>query len=530
MKMNFPAFLLLFTLFVNGVSAQENFRVEIRESGIQGLPAVHSGVFTQFDGKWILIGGRINGLHGFLPPSAFPASGINDSIWIVDPVNWNVWSSPVSGLPIDIREPVSSSNMQFFRNDSILYLTGGYGWKSSVNDFRTFPTLTAIQLKGLIYAVINQLPISPYFESVTDPYFAVCGGNMGKLDSSYFLAFGHRFDGIYNREDSLGFFDQEYIYEIKRFKISHQPNLTIQKLPAFIDSVDFRRRDYNLIPQVFSDGSYGYTAFSGVFRKGVNIPFFNTVDMDSDTFRARNDFHQDLNQYQTAVIPLYDATGNIMHTLFFGGMAMYYQDTVNNQLATDSLIPFVKTISQISRFGNDSLSEYLLEARMPGFLGTNAYFFPHRNISTINQDIIDLNSITGKTIIGYIIGGIESPDANISDTDPTLSFASKRVFEIYLNKNPVGKDPILKTYPFSLKIFPNPSNTEFNLKLSVTSMENIQINILDDMGRHIINLYDGLISEKQFKWRPSGLTSGYYFCELKTKGFRKLYPLYFISN
>src|SRR4051794_24984174 len=43
------------------------FRVEMRpvDVGSMAMPTLHSYTAAQYDGKWILFGGRTNGLHGF---------------------------------------------------------------------------------------------------------------------------------------------------------------------------------------------------------------------------------------------------------------------------------------------------------------------------------------------------------------------------------------------------------------------------------------------------------------------------------
>ena len=120
------------------IFSQQLFTLRLIPSTITAAPAVHSGTFGSYNNKWFFVGGRKNGLHGFLTPSAFPYQGINDSIFIVDANTNQSWSASTYALPDSIREAITTSNMEFYMNDSMLYMIGGYGWNDSVQDFITF--------------------------------------------------------------------------------------------------------------------------------------------------------------------------------------------------------------------------------------------------------------------------------------------------------------------------------------------------------------------------------------------------------
>src|ERR1043165_191097 len=148
--------------------SQQLFTLRLEPSTLTSTPAVHSGAFGEYNGKWVFIGGRKNGLHGFQPPFGFPNNGINNTIYVVDPTTDQSWNASTGSLPDAIREPITSSNMEFYLQDSTLYMVGGYGWKDSIQDYITFPTLTAVNIKGLMNAVINAQPIDSFFRQITD--------------------------------------------------------------------------------------------------------------------------------------------------------------------------------------------------------------------------------------------------------------------------------------------------------------------------------------------------------------------------
>src|SRR6185436_8805557 len=155
------------------------------------------------------------------------------------------------------------------------------------------------------------------------------GAHLEKLDTTFYLVFGHKFTGAYHRADSLNI--QQYSNAIRTFQIHDDGiNLSIANFQQTVDTANFHRRDYNLVPQIFPDRQFGFTAFSGVFRYGINQPFLNSVDIKPMLFSVNNTFTQNLSNYESAVMPIYDSLGNIMHNVFFGGMSLYYVDTTTH--------------------------------------------------------------------------------------------------------------------------------------------------------------------------------------------------------
>ncbi|MFU8861285.1 MAG: hypothetical protein ACNA8K_12780 [Cyclonatronaceae bacterium] len=73
-----------------------NYSVALQPVDIPGLPGLHSYAYGQHNGKWLLIGGRIDGLHARRPFESFPASHNNTSIFVIDIANREFLSA--SGL------------------------------------------------------------------------------------------------------------------------------------------------------------------------------------------------------------------------------------------------------------------------------------------------------------------------------------------------------------------------------------------------------------------------------------------------
>lgn len=518
-------FLLFFSLMLN---AQEYFRIELEEFSINGNPGIHSAAVGVYNNNWIIIGGRTNGLHGFNAIDPFSTNGNNNNIYLINPENETVQSLSVNNLTTELKEALTVSNMQFYQaNDTLLYIIGGYGWNDSAQEFLTSRALVAVNLKTLSQRIETQNNnIEDCFSIMKDERLAVCGGHLKKIDNTYYLVFGHLFDGTYTRNNS-GLHFQKYTRAIRKFEIDNSTPLSISNYTETYDSINFRRRDYNLVSQIFPDRSYGFTAFTGVFQEVFTLPYLNTIDIIESGYSINNTFNQNLNQYHTAVMPVYDSVNNFMHTIFFGGIGLYYRDTMSNTLVVDSLVPFVYTVSMVTRDSVGNMTEYELDVRFPALLGTNAEFIPLQNISKYEGNILNLNSLNNKTLVGYIFGGIESPEQNISTTDPSNSFATQRLYKVFINKNEPDTTITSSYYPIiepaSLKIFPNPFDDSFQLQLKNLSTKQLTLKIFGANKQLIQQVYVGNEATQSFTIDATHLAQGLYFIELRTDKYRKVY-------
>ena len=101
--------LLILSLLV-GMSqlamAQNNFyyTVELTPVSLPNFPGLHSYAHAQADGKWLIIGGRKDGLHARQPFNAFPQASNNTDIYVVDIATQQFWSASVNNLPTGIAE------------------------------------------------------------------------------------------------------------------------------------------------------------------------------------------------------------------------------------------------------------------------------------------------------------------------------------------------------------------------------------------------------------------------------------------
>ncbi|WP_297869659.1 hypothetical protein [uncultured Flavobacterium sp.] len=449
--------------FFQSTTAQSTFEYDVvlTPVSVSGLPGLHSYAFAQHNGKWLIIGGRKDGVHARQPFNAFPGAQNNTNIYVVDIASQQSWSASVNSLPTGIKEQLQSTNMNFYQDGDALFIVGGYAYSTTAADHKTFNNLTSVDVPNLINAIVAGTPITSYFKQITNDVFAITGGQLGKIGNTFYLVGGHRFDGRYNPMNNPTF-TQTYSNAIRKFTIDNSgSNLSYANYEEVVDAVHLHRRDYNLLPQIFPNGELGYTISSGVFQIAVDLPFLYPVDIKAGGYYPQTQFNQYLSNYHSGKACLYDATNNRMHNLFFGGMSQYYYS--NGTLLQDDTVPFVKTISRTTRFADGSLLEYQLPVEMPNLKGAGAEFIPNENLPHYSNEVIQLSNITdNEFVIGYLFGGIQSSSATaFTDNQTNLTSADPTVYEVKLVKNTTLSTPQINgENPFSFTVSPNPTEND----------------------------------------------------------------------
>ncbi len=468
-----PSFLLTLLLSLSTLAPAQgvfDYQVVLEPFHINGLPGLHSYAFAQHQGQWLIVGGRKDGLHARQPNSSFPSAQNNTMIYVVDPGIPQVWSASVNVLPSGIREQMQSTNMNFHQDGDTLVIIGGYAYSPTANDHITFPNLTTIMVSQLIQAIKTGQSILPWFKQISDPAFAVTGGRLGKIDNTYYLVGGHRFDGRYNPMGHATYV-QAYTNAIRKFSISNSGALPVMTdFSEVVDPIHLRRRDYNLLPQIFPNASFGYTISSGVFQLTADLPFLYPVDITPTAHIPMTSFNQYLHHYHCATIGLFDSAQHAMHSLFFGGMSQYYY--MNDNLLEDIQVPFVRTVSLLTRQANGSLHEYALPVEMPGYQGSASEFILNKENPLLHDEVVHLSQISADTILlGHIFGGILSYSLNpFSQNQTNTTRADSTVFAVRLIRQSSAS---LLEYdgrnPWEVMLFPNPVQKEVAVSLNMDS-------------------------------------------------------------
>ena len=398
-KIHLLTLLLLASNFI-GSAQNAPFEIYLEAQNIPGLNGVQSYAYGQHNGKWLIIGGRIDGLHRRQPFASFDVAGLNTNLIVIDPILNQRWTAPLSTLSQGLQDQLSSTNMEFYQQDSMLYIVGGYGHSVQTGTKITYDKLTAINLPSVINAVVNGGTYANFFRQITDIQFAVTGGHLHKIYDTYYLVGGQKFDGNYNPMGNPTY-TQTYTNQIRKFTlVDDGTTITINHLPSFTDATNLHRRDYNVSPQILPNGQEGLTAFSGVFQTTADIPYLNCVNIDSANYTVNNAFAQYYNHYHCAFMPIYSAADNEMHTVFFGGIAQYYDSL--GTLVQDNNVPFVKTIARVTRDQNGNMAEFKLPVEMPDYLGSSAEFIANTIMPAYPNEVLQLDNLPNDTnLVGY---------------------------------------------------------------------------------------------------------------------------------
>jgi hypothetical protein len=310
------------------------------------LPAgLHSFAYAVYEGEWLLIAGRTNGLHDVdnTDPSVnpFPPSQQNTVVYVVNPKKKATYyrslydlSSKLSQAQIDL---LSATNTLFYfaQSTNTLYIAGGYGLDTASNTMGTKPALTAIDVPNLIKWVKNpgkSKSAAKCVRTTFNPIFQVAGGVMLQSDEHqpFLLAFGQNFSGSYTTGTNGTYSQQVRPVQI----LDDGASLFAQSYPQPVPLPEYRRRDLNVVPIVKKNGkslSQAFTALSGVFTTVAvsDTPGAWTVPIEIDPdgssrmldANSPNTFAQAMNNYSCANMGLYSIKHNKMYTLLFGGIS-----------------------------------------------------------------------------------------------------------------------------------------------------------------------------------------------------------------
>lgn len=498
-----------------------DYRVELNPLQINNLPALHSFSFAQQDSKVLVIGGRTDGIHARQPFSSFPSTNNNINIFVVDIENRQVYSRSLEELNTALQEQLQSTNQLFTQHGDNLYIAGGYAFSPTANDHITFPNLTSIKISKVIDAIINQESISEYFKQITNDYFAITGGHLTVLNDEFYMIGGHRFDGRYNPMGHATY-TQQYTNKVKKFSITdNNDEFSFSIISELMDEVHLRRRDYNLVSQVFSDGSLGYMISSGVFQPNADLPFLYPVNIYVDSFQPVTEFSQYLSNYHSAAVGLYDAVANEMHSLFLGGMSQYYYK--DDVLVQDDQVPFVKTISRVTRYQDGTMKEFRYENEMNTFEGASSEFIFNPTLPLYPNEVIKINEVSGDTILlGYVYGGIISDRENpFSNNMIQVTKASNKLYEVKMIKdNTTAVSEIIDSKRPDINIYYNRNSSRINIEAS---------NQVDSELDYYISTIDGkIIKSGVLESSNQGLK--YYYIDIENSLAKQVLNITVIFN
>jgi hypothetical protein len=440
------------------------FRVRLKKAHFDLPTGVQSYIHAVHHDKWLLITGRVGGLHGFVDGSTnnFPTNEQNTTIFVIDPIRKKTYTrsllDPESGLTQQQIDLLSVTAAQGYQSGKTLYITGGYGIDSVTGKPNTKNALTAIDVPGLIHWVVKAHhgeTAAEHIRQIFDDTFKVTGGYMNKIGNHpTLLIMGQEFNGFYFDPTQFPPVFQKYTEQVRRFHIIDDGR-TLSFVPEsflpLIPDPNYRRRDLNVVPVVKKEKrklKSGFVALSGVFTltDGVwTVPVEITSDGEPSMAdpNLASTFKQGMNNYDTASFGLFSKKTGEMYTVLLGGMSFGFFNS-SGVFSTDSEIPFINqtTTIRIDRDGNFSqhfmtdggFPTILSEGINPGnpfLFGAESEVILLKHTPKYNNDVIRLDSIKRPTVIGYVVGGIKStlPNTETQAESSPSNFLFKVIVE-----------------------------------------------------------------------------------------------------
>lgn len=442
------------------------YRIRIKQydfpEGI--LPILQSYVVGQYDGKWLILEGRTNGLHNFTDDGFknFPPDKQNLEVWVIDPSSTQSWYKSLkhytSGLSQEQVDSLSLTNTQYYQDGCTLYIMGGYGYDNTQNKFMTYDKLTAIDVPGLMDWVMSESDdtAASHIRQIADPIFRVTGGDMFKMGNRTFLVFGQDFEGPYNPTAN-----GTYTKQVRSFKIIDDGTFlgiedTFQTQP--VDA--YRRRDLNIVPVIRPKCSFwghhhgwqleeGLVALSGVFTltAGAWTVPVEISERGIPSMRNPNSpwtFKQGMNNYHSANVSLFSEQSKNMYVLLMGGITLNFYDRDNKEFvyfpsSNPDFLPWTSQVTTIKINPFGQYTQFLMDEEFPDirlndkriYFGAEAEFIPAQGLETYENGVLKLDRILkhGKQVIGYVFGGIAT-DGFAVGIDDTTTNASNLIFEI----------------------------------------------------------------------------------------------------
>lgn len=492
------------------------FLMELQEVTFPEWPALHSFAFAQWDGYWIMVAGRSNGLHGFFPFTGFPESSANKYIWVLDSESGDKWSYDVTQLPTHLADALLVTNPQFVQTGQKLYILGGYGKESTSGDFITFSKMTALNLPALISAVQSGGNVQSALRQTSDDRIKICGGEMHHLGDDLYLVGGHNFEGLYS-QTGAPVFTQTYTNKILRFRIQDDANqLGITNYTAFQDP-EYHRRDLNLAPLMLPGMNPALGVYGGVFRPEADVPYFNPIYISEESIELDASYEQKMSQYTCPIVPMYDEVAENMYSIFYAGLSYHTYNETTQTFEEDELVPFIDQITTFIRYSDGSSEEIVMPQVFDELLGTNAKFIRNENTPHYANEVINLRALQGRTEVGCIFGGIKAVIPNI-----TPSSATNRLFKVFIT--PLFPNSTIESDRASAKIVLTPNPFSYETKIQLSTREPFNRAVLTDLSGRFVAAMDEEDTRallQQAETALKALNPGIYYLALES-AYQKL--------
>ena len=222
-----------------------------------------------------------------------------------------------------------------------------------------------------------------------------------------------------------------------------------------------------------------------------------------------------MSHYTCAALPVFDSVSKKMHTVFFGGISFNDYEPGSNTIAQDTNVPFISDITCFTLKPGNICEEAIMPVQLPGLLGSNAKFVMNQNTDWYTNGVLNLNSITQKTLAGYMFGGIRADLPNFGG----LSAANDTVYRIYIEPDStVSLKKIPEEFAF-IDVFPNPASSKIFIRFQLKEPKNIGIAIYTIAGEKVKEFPDQRFKKgsNNIHIELNDLSTGMYFVKCSTE-------------
>jgi len=428
------------------------FNVLIEKTDFSLPNGIHSYVSAIYDGKWLLLAGRTNGMHTFNNNSDnFPPNKQNTTVYVVDPrhqtVAFKSLDDSTSGLTQNQIDLLSVTSCEFYQHEKTLYVAGGYGVDTATGLFNTKDSLTAIDIPGFMHWVTsssNEETAVQHIRQTSNPLLQVTGGYMSRVNEHLtLLVFGQNFTTFYT-PGTNGI----YTEQVRRFHlVDDGKKLIIHPKESEAPNPNYRRRDLNVVPIIQKSHEFylsGYAALSGVFTLtggAWTVPVL--ISSEGTTSMADpddpNTFKQGMNNYACPTIGLFCKKSHKMYVVICGGIS--YGSFHDGVFTKDPKLPFINQLTTVEINKEGVFKQFIMEDKYPVVLtpndkhrlrfGAGAQFLPVGGLPAYKNGVLKLNKLEQeRVLLGYIVGGIQSKVGNTKTRAD--SGASPHIFKVFL--------------------------------------------------------------------------------------------------
>jgi hypothetical protein len=362
---------------------------------------------------------------------------------------------------------------------------------------------------------MNNTSVASHVRTLEDSRLANTGGDLGYKDGYFYLYAGQRFYGDYLSPFSV----QYYNYTYSKFQVTDDgTNLGITNFTLYTDTTNLRRRDLNFLDAIYPDGTPYFINYGAVFTLST-LPWLSPVYVDDTGYTVDESFDQLFQQYDCASMVMFDSTTGDLYSTLFGGISYYYYDTVISQVVQDSAVPFVHDITYITRASDGTTNQNLLPIRMPDLLGAEARLIPDTTVPHYDNGVVKFNQLTGRTLVGYIYGGIKADTSNFGS-----SSASGDIYAVYVTPKSVGIQNISGEIPTGYALsqnYPNPFNPSTKIRFSLPKSNYVKLNIYNALGQHVSQMLNRTLDAGTYEvnWHAQDFAAGIYFYTIEADNF-----------